>query len=143
MPWRPRMTPPVGKSGPNTIPLRSSMLSAGLAIIATQASITSPRLCGGMLVAIPTAIPPAPFTDDVANHAGRFYVFLVRRVPLLVHRIEDAPMHRLEPVARIGKRARHDHAHGVIEIASLHLLRDGHGTDIGGVSGKLVVCICQ
>ncbi len=26
-------------------------------------SIISPKLCGGILVAIPTAIPPAPFTS--------------------------------------------------------------------------------
>lgn len=34
----------------------------GISIRATVASITSPRLCGGMDVAIPTAIPSEPFT---------------------------------------------------------------------------------
>ena len=29
---------------------------------AIVASIISPKLCGGILVAIPTAIPPAPLT---------------------------------------------------------------------------------
>src|SRR5664279_5672190 len=62
MPALPRMMPPVGKSGPVTMALRSSMLSAGLPISATQASISSPRLCGGILVAMPTAMPPAPLT---------------------------------------------------------------------------------
>ena len=32
-----------------------------------QASITSPRLCGGMLVAMPTAMPPAPLTSRFGN----------------------------------------------------------------------------
>ena len=63
MPARPRMMPPVGKSGPGTILIRSSTPSAGSSISAMQASITSPRLCGGMLVAMPTAMPPAPLTS--------------------------------------------------------------------------------
>ena len=36
-----------------------------------QASITSPRLCGGMLVAMPTAMPPAPLTSRFGKFAGR------------------------------------------------------------------------
>ncbi|MGY4469650.1 hypothetical protein ACVWWK_005359 [Bradyrhizobium sp. LB9.1b] len=71
MPCRPRMTPPVGKSGPGTMLMSSSMVSAGLSINATQASMTSPRLCGGMLVAMPTAMPPAPLTSKFGNLAGR------------------------------------------------------------------------
>ena len=31
----------------------------------------SPRLCGGMLVAMPTAMPPAPLTSRFGNCAGR------------------------------------------------------------------------
>ena len=58
------------------------------------------------------------FADHVADDAGGFAVRLVPLVAVLVHRIEDAPVHRLEPVARIGQRARDDHAHRVIEIAS-------------------------
>ncbi len=71
------------------------------------------------------------FTDHVADDAGRFDVFLVRRVPLFVHRIENAPMHGLQPVARIRQRPRHDHAHGVIEVGLLHLVENGNGTNIG------------
>ena len=37
---------------------------------ATTASITSPRLCGGMFVAMPTAIPEEPFTSRFGNRAG-------------------------------------------------------------------------
>ena len=71
------------------------------------------------------------FTDDVADHARRLDVLLVRRVALLVHRVQDAPVHRLQTVARIRQRTRHDHAHGVIEVAALHLVEDGYGTNIG------------
>ncbi|CAB4581750.1 unannotated protein [freshwater metagenome] len=51
------MTPPVGKSGPFTMPITSSFEASGLANTCTHASMTSPRLWGGMLVAIPTAMP--------------------------------------------------------------------------------------
>ena len=36
---------------------RSSTLAVGLSMSATTASIVSARLCGGMFVAMPTAIP--------------------------------------------------------------------------------------
>src|SRR5580693_7795109 len=72
MPERPRMMPPVGKSGPGTMPINSSMPRSGFSISATQASMTSPRLCGGIFVAMPTAMPPAPF--GVAHGRGRIAV---------------------------------------------------------------------
>ena len=75
------------------------------------------------------------FTHDVADDARRFLVGLVGREAVLMHRVEDAPMHRLEPVPHIGKGARHDHAHGVVEIALLHLLFDGDGCDFARIAG--------
>jgi hypothetical protein len=72
------------------------------------------------------------FTDHVADHARGLDVLLVGRVPLLVHRIQNAPMHRLQSVARIRQRPRHDHAHGVIEVGAFHLVEDGNGTRIRG-----------
>ena len=69
----------------------------------------------------------------VADDARRLDVFLVGRVALLVHRIEDAPVHGLQPVAHVRQRARHDHAHRVIEVVALHLLRDRNGADVGRV----------
>src|SRR6266699_3182038 len=48
-----------------------------------------------------------------------------------MHRVENAAMHRLETVARIGQRTRHDHAHGVIEVGAFHLVEDGYGMNIG------------
>jgi len=69
-------------------------------------------------------------THHVADDPRRLDVFLVGRVALLVHRIKDAPVHRLEPVAHVGKCARHDHAHGVIEVRPLHFFNDRHGADI-------------
>ena len=57
------MVPPVGKSGPGSIVISSSMVASGLSISMVVASMTSPRLCGGMLVAMPTAIPAEPLTS--------------------------------------------------------------------------------
>ena len=64
------MVAPVGKSGAGMCAISSAELSSGVSISARQASITSPRLCGGMLVAMPTAMPPAPLTSRLGNRDG-------------------------------------------------------------------------
>ncbi len=46
-------------------------------------------------------------------------------------------MHRLEAVAHIGQRARDDDAHGVIEVASAHLLFDGDDNGVARARGLL------
>ena len=63
--------PPVGKSGP-LMYLQSCVLvsSMSASIILTSAVHTSPRLCGGMFVAMPTAMPVAPFTSRFGIRAG-------------------------------------------------------------------------
>ncbi len=72
------------------------------------------------------------FADHVADDARGLHMLLVGRVPVVVHRIEDAPVHRLEAVARVRERTRHDHAHGVVEVRAFHLVGDRYRTDIGG-----------
>ena len=71
MPSRPLMYPPVGKSGPGTIFINSLSVASGFSTSRTAASITSRRLCGGMLVAMPTAMPVAPFTSRLGMRVGR------------------------------------------------------------------------
>ena len=61
---------PVGKSGPLTNCIRSSGVASGLSIRWTVASMTSPRLWGGMLVAMPTAMPWLPLTSRFGKRAG-------------------------------------------------------------------------
>ena len=63
-------TPPVGKSGPGTSFINSSSEMSGLSICAAVASMISRRLCGGMLVARPTAMPLAPLTNRFGKLAG-------------------------------------------------------------------------
>ena len=62
---------PVGKSGPLTNFISSPGVDSGLSRKCTTASIVSPRLCGGMFVAMPTAIPPEPFTSRFGKRLGR------------------------------------------------------------------------
>ena len=76
IPLVPRIIPPVGKSGPLMIFKISSIVVSSLSsiwssMICTTALITSRRLCGGILVAIPTAIPEVPLTRRFGNLAGR------------------------------------------------------------------------
>ena len=66
----PIITPPVGKSGPGICFINSLNLISLFSISANVPLITSPRLCGGILVAIPTAIPPAPLTNRFGNWEG-------------------------------------------------------------------------
>ena len=71
-------------------------------------------------------------TDDVADGARRLPIRLVPLEAVLVHAEENPAMHRLQAVARVRQRTRHDHAHGVIEIRALHLVENGNGADIRG-----------
>ena len=66
----PIINPPVGKSGPGISFINSGIFISLLLINAKVPSIISPKLCGGMLVAIPTAIPPAPLTNKFGYCAG-------------------------------------------------------------------------
>ena len=74
------------------------------------------------------------FTDDTgALLVGRAWV-----QAHIVHGVEDAAVHRLEAIARIREGAGHDHAHGVVEIGSAHLLFDQHGPDIAAAAAAVV-----
>ena len=70
IPSRPMMRPAVGKSGPRTFFMSSLIEMSGFSIVATTASMTSPRLCGGMFVAMPTAIPCEPLTSRFGSREG-------------------------------------------------------------------------
>ncbi len=70
MPSSPMIRPPVGKSGPFTMRISSESVASGLSISFIAALHTSARLWGGMLVAIPTAMPCEPFTSRFGKRAG-------------------------------------------------------------------------
>ena len=77
----------------------------------------------------------------VADDQRRLAVRPAEIVAGVAHGVEDAPLHRLEPVADVGQSAADDHAHGVIEVAALHLLLDrddleGARRKVAGHGGK-------
>ena len=61
----------VGKSGPGMAFIRVSMETSGSSISSTRPSTISDRLWGGMLVAIPTAMPEEPLTSRFGTFVGR------------------------------------------------------------------------
>jgi hypothetical protein len=52
------------------ISISSSIVASGFFSRCRQASTTSFRLCGGMLVAMPTAMPAEPLTSRFGMRAG-------------------------------------------------------------------------
>jgi DNA gyrase subunit A len=61
----------VGKSGAGISSISSSTVASGLCSRCRQPSTISFRLCGGILVAIPTAIPDEPLINRFGMRAGR------------------------------------------------------------------------
>jgi hypothetical protein len=98
---------PVGKSGPLTCFINPARGMAGSSICAQMPSMISPRLCGGMFVAMPTAMPVPPLTRRFGKRGrkngrlGEALVVVRNEVHgILVHVFhEDAPQVRH---ARLG-----------------------------------------
>jgi hypothetical protein len=51
-----------------------------------------------------------------------------------VHRVEDAPVDRLQPVAHVRERPAGDDGHRVIDVRLFHLVFDPDLLDPGGLS---------
>ena len=58
----------------------------------------------------------------LADDEGGLSVGPVRLQAEVVHRVEHAAVHRLQPVADVGQRPADDHAHRVVEIRRAHLV---------------------
>ena len=74
MPLWPRIVAPVGKSGPLMRSISasssSSRVASGWSSAQCTPSATSRMLCGGMFVAMPTAMPDDPLTSRFGKRAG-------------------------------------------------------------------------
>ena len=79
------------------------------------------------------------FADDVAHNTGRFLVGPVPVVVELMHRKQNAAVHRLEAIPGVGQGAAHDHAHRVIEVAASHLLFEADGQGFFGELGHMAL----
>ncbi len=62
--------------------------------------------------------------EHVADHRRALLVRTIRLQAQLVHRVEDAAMDRLQPVAYIGQRTLDDDAHRVVDEGLPHLVLD-------------------
>ena len=63
-------------------------------------------------------------TDDVAD-GRRLFVRAVPGVAEVLHGVEGASVHRLEPVSDVRQRSTYDHRHRIFEIGLPHLVFDG------------------
>ena len=59
------------------------------------------------------------FAEHVAHGARRFLVLAGGAEPEFRHRVNDAPLHRLETVADVRQRAIEDDVHGVVQVRLL------------------------
>ena len=71
------------------------------------------------------------FAHDFADDSGALARGAVGREAHLVHGVENAPVHGLQPVADIRQRAADDHRHRIVEIRPAHLFFDIDGMNVG------------
>ena len=64
---------------------------------------------------------------SIAADLGAFAVAAIGGQAEVVHGHEDAPLHGLQAVAHVGKRARDDDAHRIVEVRLAHLRFDING----------------
>ncbi len=67
--------------------------------------------------------------EHLADDAGGLAVGAVDADAHIVHGVQDATLDRLEAIACIRQGARHDHAHGVVEVGLLHFMVNIYFTD--------------
>jgi len=65
--------------------------------------------------------------EHVADDGRAFLVRAAGNEAQLVHRVQDAAVHRLQAVAHIGQRTLHDDAHRIVEERFLQLVFDEAG----------------
>ena len=69
----------------------------------------------------------------LADDGGALLVGGAGAQPHALHRVEDAPVHRFQPVAHVRQGTGDDDAHGVVQVRAAHLLFYAYGPDVAGV----------
>ena len=86
-------------------------------------------------------------TQDVADAGRGLLKRLVRGQIILIHCIQNAPVHGLQAVAHVGQGAPDNHGHGVFHIAGFHLMYKlaGHDRLIRehNILGLVILLMCQ
>ena len=78
--------------------------------------------------------------DHVADDAGALLEGAVGVEPQLAHGVHQPAMHRLQPVAHVGQRARHDGRQRIGQIALLERLSELHRLDGGEWNDVVAFC---
>ncbi len=78
-------------------------------------------------------------SHDVADDAAALGERTVGAVPAVVHRVEHAAVHGLEPVTDLGQRTPDDHAHRVVQVGALHLELQVDALDASVLDGEPVL----
>ena len=84
------------------------------------------------------------FAQNVADDTRALAVRLIRRHAELVHRVEDAAVHRLEAVAHIRQRAGDDDRHRIRNERFFHLVLKVNRADalqVGRIAGEIILKI--
>ena len=63
-------------------------------------------------------------THRVRNRLCGLHIAALRAVAVVEHGVENAAVHRLETITDLRQRTANNHAHGVVDIARLHLFID-------------------
>ena len=84
------------------------------------------------------------FAQNVADDTRALAVRLIRRHAELVHRVEDAAVHRLEAIAHIRQRAGDDDRHRIRNERFFHLVLKVNRADalqVGRIAGEIILKI--
>ena len=63
--------------------------------------------------------------------------------PLLLHGVEDAALHRFQPVAHVGQRPVDNHGHGVVDKARFDFVGNLYWNDFALVQGEPPLGCCN
>ena len=80
--------------------------------------------------------------EHLADHLGALHVLAVVQQAHVVHRVQNAAVHRLQAVAHVGQRAADDDRHRIVEIRTPHLVFNVDGLHVaapGPLLGRAVV----
>ena len=83
------------------------------------------------------------FTHDITDEAGRLAIGTTGNEPGLMCAVEDAAVHRFQPITHIGEGAGNDHRHGIVEVGGLHLLDDGDRRNVAILDGRRCAGQCH
>ncbi len=77
-----------------------------------------------------------PFADDLAHHARRLYMFGRTLQAHVTHGVENSPLYRLLAVSQRGDGPAGHHTHGVGQVGTRGVFREGWLRSLGEVRSR-------